>query len=59
MLPLYEHDLTEIRPYVITQIYMGCNHQRLSWMGIYIPLFYVDIIPDPCPNPNADLVNLF
>ena len=28
-----------------------------SWIGKYIPSFYVDIITYPCNNPDAGLAN--
>ena len=27
-------------------------------MSNYIPLFYMDVLTYPCPNPNAGLANL-
>ena len=28
------------------------------WMSNHIPLFFMDVIPYPCPNPEAGLSNL-
>ena len=30
-----------------------------AWMSNYIPLFHIDVIIHPCPNPGADLDNLY
>ena len=32
--------------------------QVMAKMHSYIPLFYVDVITYPCPNLDADLINL-
>ena len=71
--PFHWHGIIEIRAWIINCIYNliwyvitdPCPNftadqlnRRLTWMGNYIPLFYMDMITYPYPNPDTDWANL-